>query len=184
MYWSSYWTVDLAWWQGLWNTFLVWAISHWQPRCSLIRAAVTGACITNLSKRLSSTHPLSAECQHHGLSTHIFTCSETPLQDARAGEHVRTQAPHVYRHRSHYGDKSCLSWLPSVIHGVECCTSPTPPVICLSQMDLRGVQNPCLLAMTAGQFYFQTSHYLDGEETHRSLALWCKEGNSRTRGSG
>lgn len=98
-----------------------------KAHCSLISAAVTQACITHLSKRLSSSHPLSAESQHHSLPTHIFTCSQTPLQDVRAGEHVRIRAAHIYRHRSHYGDKSCLSWLPSVSHGVECCTSQTPP---------------------------------------------------------
>lgn len=95
--------------------------------CSLIAAAVTGACITHLSKRLSSTHPLSAESQHHSLTTHIFTCSQTPLQDVHAHKHMRTHAVHIHRHRSYYGDKSCLSWLPSVSHGMVSCTSQTPP---------------------------------------------------------
>lgn len=95
--------------------------------CSLIGAAVTGACITHLSNCLSSTHPLSTEKQHHSLTTHVFTCSQTPLQDVCAREHVHTHAALVYRHRSHYGDKSCLSWLPSVSHSVVCCMSPTPP---------------------------------------------------------
>lgn len=94
--------------------------------CSLIAAAVTGACITHLSKRLSSIHPLSAESQHHSLTTHIFTCSQTPFT-RRACTLTHTHAAHIYRHRSHYGDKSCLSWLPSVSHDVVCCTSQTPP---------------------------------------------------------
>lgn len=96
-------------------------------RYPLIAAAVTGACITHLLKRLSSTHPLSAESQHHSLTTHILTCSQTPSQDVHTHEHMRTHAVHTYRHRSHYGDKSCLSWLPSVSHVVVCCTSQTPP---------------------------------------------------------
>lgn len=41
-------------------------------------------------------------------------------------------------------------------------------------MDLQGVQGPCLVAMTAGRFYIQTSHGLDGEQTHGSQALRCK----------
>lgn len=95
--------------------------------CSPMAAAVTGECITHLSKRLSSTHPLSAESQHHGLHTHILTRSQTPSQDVHTREHMHTHAAHIYGHRSHYGDKSCLSWLPSVSHGVVCCTSQTPP---------------------------------------------------------
>lgn len=94
--------------------------------CSLMAAAVTGACITHLSKRLSSTHPLSAESQHHDFTTHILTCSEKPSKDVHAHEHMRAHKLHIYRHRSHCGDKSCLSWLPSVSHGVVCCTSQTP----------------------------------------------------------
>lgn len=95
--------------------------------CSPMAAAVTGACITHLSKRLFSTHPLSAESQHQSLTTHIFLCSQTPSQDVHTHKHMRTHAVHIYRHHSHYGDKSCLSWLPSVSHGVVCCTSQTPP---------------------------------------------------------
>lgn len=91
-------------------------------QCSLMAAAVTGACITHLSKRLSSTHPLSAESQHHGLATHILTCSQAPSQGLHTHKHRRT---HIQTH-SHYGDKSCLSWLPSVSHGVVCCTSHLP----------------------------------------------------------
>lgn len=90
--------------------------------CSLMTAAVTGACITHLSKRLSSTHPLSAGRQHHSLTTHILTCSQIPLQTCR-----HTSTVHIFRHCSHYGDKFCLSWVPSVSHGVVWCTSPTPP---------------------------------------------------------
>lgn len=82
--------------------------------------------------------PLSAESQHHSLTTHILTCLQTPSQTCI---HTSTCA-HIQNtytsHPSHYGDKSCLSWLPSVSHGVV--YESNSPVICLSQMNLQGVQ--------------------------------------------
>lgn len=96
MHWSSYWTVDLAWWQGLWYTFLVWVISHWQPRCSLIRAAVTGACITNLSKRLS-THPSAFRWKSTPRSyhTYIYMLRDTLTRRAFRRTCAHTNTTHI-----------------------------------------------------------------------------------------
>lgn len=81
MYRGPHWSVEQSRWQWSWLTSPV----------SPMAAGVTGACITHLSKRLSLTHPLSAESQHHGLTTlylrahrhpqktrvHTSTCAHT-----------------------------------------------------------------------------------------------------------
>lgn len=75
-------------------------------RCSLIAAAVTGACITHLSELLSSAHLLfrrKSPPQSQHLRAH-----RTPLQDERR-EHAHAGD----------GDKSWLSRFPSVSHSAE-----------------------------------------------------------------
>lgn len=84
-------------------------------RCSLIAAAVTGACITHLSELLSSAHlPFrwnSTPRSHHA---YIYVLTGRPYKTsevhALAGD----------------GDKSWLSRFPSVSHGMESCTSHLP----------------------------------------------------------
>lgn len=84
-------------WSNGQSAFSLWVVSPWQPRLSLMAAAVTVTCIIHLSKHLSSTHPLSAENQHHSITTHVLTCSQTPSQDLHKEEHTRTRGALVYR---------------------------------------------------------------------------------------
>lgn len=89
-----------------------WVISLRQPQPSPMAAAVTVACITHLSKHLSSTHPFFAKSQHHGLATHVCACRHPrKTLHAEEGAHIYTWGPRMQT-PSHYGDKSCLSWLP------------------------------------------------------------------------
>lgn len=60
----------------------------------------------------------------HHTYTYVLTGTLTRLAHTQTQTH--TLSTHIQT-RSHYGDKSCLSWLPSVSHGVVCCTSQTPP---------------------------------------------------------
>lgn len=161
--------------------------------CSLIGAAVTGACITHLSKSASPPPtPFSAESQQHSHTARIFTRSQTPLQDARAGKCAgkadRRACAHAHRRRSHYGDKSCLSWPPSVSHGVVRCTSQTPP----SSAFHRWICGASAGASSGGRdrgTVLYSDLPLDGEQTRSSRAfrfrgaqLWKGGGQVNHRG--
>lgn len=107
-------------------------------RCSLIAAAVTRARITYLSELLSSAHLLfrrkSTPRSHHAYS---YVLTGRPYKTSEA--HTRTQAM-----VTNPGWAGFHLWVMA------------RRVICLSQMDLQGVQRSCLVTMTVGRF--------DGEE--------------------
>lgn len=84
-------------------------------RCSLIAAAVTGACITHLSELLSSAHLLfrwnSTPRSHHAC---IYVLTGRPYKTSEVHAHAGD------------GDKSWPSRFPSVSHGMESSTSHLP----------------------------------------------------------
>lgn len=100
-----------------------------------------------------------------------------------AGTHT-----HTHRRSSHYGDKSCLSWPPSVSHGVVCCTSQTPP----SSAFHRWICGASAGASSGGRdrrTVLYSDLPLDGEQTHSSRAfrfrgaqLWKGGGQVNHRG--
>lgn len=94
-------------------------------RCSLIAAAVTGARITYLSELLSSAHLLfrrkSTLRSHHAYS---YVLTGRPYKTSEA--HTRTQAM-----VTNPGWAGFHLWVMA------------RRVICLSQMDLQGVQRSC-----------------------------------------
>lgn len=124
-------------------------ISRALPNCGI--GLVTGGCGTLLLSGLSVSYsPLLSDrcCRHrsvhhafvkapllhpppfrwmstpHSHHTYIYVLTGSLLR--LACTFLCTHA-HMNRNSSHYGDKSCLSWLLSVSHGMACCTSQSPP---------------------------------------------------------
>lgn len=157
------------------NPFSVWVISFRQP--------------TALWWLLPSQKHASHTCQsasppptpfrwkstpqsHH---TYIYVLTDT-LTNVQTHKHMHTHTVHIYRRRSHYGDKSCLSWLPSVSHGVVCCTSQTPPSSAFHRW-ICGVSKGLSGGYDCRTVWIQTSCDPDREQTHTVFSkLWGVRG--------
>lgn len=131
--------------------------------CSLIAAAVTEACITHLSKRLSSTHPFPLKVNTTvSPRTHMLTCSRRRTLTV----HMQTAFP--------------LWWqiLP-VSHGVVCCTSQTPPSSAFRRW-IRGAAK----GLSAGRL-LDATHWKAPLHMITFLKLWGGKGQlSNNRSSG
>lgn len=144
-------------------------------------AAVTGACIMHLSKRLSSTHPLfcwKSTPQSHHSCIYVLTGTLT----RRAGTQVR-----AHTCSAHIQTPFPLWWqiLPELAPICESCRGvlyqSNSPVICLSQMDPRVEKGPCLVATMAGQFGSKPP-MIQIKNNHIFPELWGVRGQLSNKG--
>jgi len=97
------------------------------------------------------------------------------LTDTRTRRAYTRARAHACTTRIQTPFPSWLQILPELVPICELCRGvlyqSNSAVICLSQMDLRGVQGPCLVDTIA---WMQTSHDTDSEQSHIYQALRCK----------
>lgn len=152
MYRRPHWSVDQSQWQRSWLTSPLWVISLWQPAALWwLLPSQEHASHTCQSASPPPT-PFPAERQHHSLTTLYLRAHRHP-QKTRV--HTSTRA-HAHTRSTQLQTPFAL-WWQILLELAPICESrrgvlyeSNSPVICLSQMDLWGVQGPCLVAMVAG----------------------------------
>lgn len=152
---------------------------------------------------VSDSPLLSDRCCRHRSMHHAFV--KLPLLHPPPFHWNTIVSPHMYLRAHRHPYKTCVResmcthmqriqtpfplWWQILPELASICESwcgvlyeSNSPIICLSQMDLQGIQGPCLVAVTAGWFYIQLSW--SGWRTDMFSSFKVQGGNSSTRGSG